>query len=149
MKNRVKTGLALTPAHLKLCDDNLERAQADSRNTFVEKAIEFYAGFLNAEQNPKFFDDMFTSAAQQKMEQVGKSLGTGQYKIAVELAKLSRLFAAYMRMPENHLASLHRECTEEVKELGSVPTFEGVHRSQETDKVFHVAFFALPNRIIL
>lgn len=131
MKNRVKTGLALTPAHIKLCDDNLERAGADSRNTFVEKAIEFYAGFLNAEQSPKFFDDMFTSAAQQKMEQVGKSLGTGQYKIAVELAKLSRLFAAYVRFPTNQLDNLHRACADEVKELGSMPTFEGIYQSQQ------------------
>lgn len=127
MEKRIKTGLALTPAHLKLCDDNLTRAEADSRNTFVEKAIEFYAGYLNAEQNPKFFDEMFTSAAQQKMEHIGKSLGTGQYKIAVELAKLSRLFASYMRVPVDRLDNLYQACQAEVKELGSVPTFGKVY----------------------
>lgn len=64
MNKRIKSGLAVTEAHIKLCDDNLSRAKADSRNEFVEKAIEFYAGYLNAEQNPNFFDEMFTSAAQ-------------------------------------------------------------------------------------
>lgn len=124
MDKRVKSGLAVTPAHLKLCDDNLRRAQADSRNEFMEKAIEFYAGYLNAEQNPKFFDEMFTSTAQRKMEQVGKSLGTGQYKISVELAKLCHLIAAQMHMTDDQLRRLHQKCSEEVKALGSVPTFE-------------------------
>ncbi|WP_277669111.1 hypothetical protein [Caproiciproducens galactitolivorans] len=130
MSKRVKSGLAITPAHLKLCDDNLRRANADSRNEFVEKAIEFYAGYLNAEQNPKFFDEMFTSAVQQKMEQVGKSLGTGQYKISVELAKLCHLIAAQMRVTDDQMQRLHQKCSEEVKALGSVPTFEQAYRYQ-------------------
>lgn len=134
MNKRVKSGLAVTPAHLKLCDDNLRRAEADSRNEFVEKAIEFYAGYLNAEQNPKFFDEMFTSAAQRKMEQVGKSLGTGQYKISVELSKLCHLIAAQMHMTDDQLRRLHQNCSEEVKSLGSVPTFEQAYQYQHEDR---------------
>ena len=133
MNQRVKSGLAVTPSHLKLCDDNLRRAEADSRNTFVEKAIEFYAGYLNAEQNPKFFGEMFTSAAQQKMEQVGKSLGTGQYKIAVELAVLCHLTASQLRMTEEQLRRLRQNCSEEVKVLGSVPTFEQAYKYQHKE----------------
>lgn len=134
MEKRVKSGLAVTPAHLKLCDDNLRRTDADSRNEFVEKAIEFYAGYLNAEQNPKFFNEMFTSAAQQKMEQVGKSLGTGQYKISVELAKLCHLVAAQMHVTDDQLQWLHQKCSEEVKALGSVPTFEQAYQYQHEDR---------------
>lgn len=130
MGKRIKTGLALTSAHLKLCDDNLTRAEADSRNTFVEKAIEFYAGYLNAKQNPKIFDEMFTSAAQKKMEQIGRSLGTGQYKIAVELAKLCNLVAAQVRLTDQELSSLHRKCANEVKAMESVPTFEQAYQFQ-------------------
>jgi len=44
MEQRIKTGLALSQKHLSLCDENRRKAQADSRNTFVEKAIEFYSG---------------------------------------------------------------------------------------------------------
>lgn len=132
MTKRVKAGLAVTPEHLRLCDENLRRAEADSRNTFVEKAIEFYAGYLNAEQNPRFFDEMFTSSAKDKMDQVGKSLGTGQYKLSVELAKLCYLMAYQIRMPEEKLRQLHKRCAEEVKELGSVPSFEQAWRLRDT-----------------
>ncbi len=122
-QKRVKCGLALTPDHLKLCDDNLRCAEADSRNEFVEKAIEFYTGYLNAEQNPRFFDEMFTSEAQKKVETLSRTMGTGQYKIAVELSKLSWLLATHMNLSASDLRGIHKHCSEEVKELDSVPTF--------------------------
>ena len=50
---RVKSGLAVTEHHLKLMDENLRRAKANSRNDFVEQAIEFYIGYLNAEDSSK------------------------------------------------------------------------------------------------
>lgn len=134
MNNRIKSGLAVTREHLKLCDDNLRRAEADSRNAFVEKAIEFYAGYLNARQNPKFFDEVLTSAAQLKMEQVGRSLGTGQYKIAVELAMLCHLTASQLRLSEEQLRRLRKNCTEEVKALDSVPAFEQAYKYQHSNE---------------
>ena len=38
-EKRVKAGIALTPKHLKLCDENLTRAGVRSRNSFVERAV--------------------------------------------------------------------------------------------------------------
>lgn len=134
MKQRVKSGLAVTQKHLSLCDNNLRKAEADSRNTFVEKAIEFYAGYLNAEQNPKFFDEIFVSKVQQKVEQIGKSLGTGQYKIAVELAVLSHIVASQVQMTEAELRRLRENCADGVKRLGSVPSFEQEYRFQHSNE---------------
>lgn len=122
-EKRVKCGLALTPDHLKLCDQNLSRAGANSRNCFVEKAIEFYSGYLNAIQNPGFFNEMFTSEAQKKIDKLTFTLGTGQYKIAVELATLSCLLADYVELSASELRDIHNRCAREVKELGSVPGF--------------------------
>lgn len=77
LEQRIKTGLAITQKHLSLCDENLRKAEVSSRNSFVEKAIEYYAGYLNAELNSRYFESAFASKAQQKVEQIGKSLGTG------------------------------------------------------------------------
>jgi len=128
MAERIKTGLAVTEKHLKLCDDNLERADIRSRNDFVEKAIEFYSGYLNAEQNPNFFEEMFTSSAEKKMDTLSKTFGTGQYKIAVELAKLCVLLAENLDIPEQDFRQLHEKCAAEVKALGSLQTFEKIYQ---------------------
>ena len=55
-EKRVKTGLAVTPGHLKLCDENLRRARVSSRNDFVEEAIEFYAAHLLSRDIPHLWD---------------------------------------------------------------------------------------------
>lgn len=134
MNQRVKAGLAVTQKHLSLCDNNLRRAGADSRNAFVEKTIEFYAGYLNAEQNPKFFDDIFATKVQQKVEQIGKAFGTGQYKIAVELSILSHLLASQMKVSDDMIRRLRNVCSDEVKKLGSLPTFEEIYYFQHENR---------------
>jgi hypothetical protein len=69
-----KIELALTPSHLQFCDDNLDCAGEDSRNV-VGKRPSSCAEYLNAERNPKFH-----LGGAVKMEQAGKSLGTGQIR---------------------------------------------------------------------
>ena len=134
MEQRIKTGLALSQKHLSLCDENRRKAQVKSRNEFVEKAIEFYPGYLNAEQNPKFFDDIFATKVQQRVETIGKTFGTGQYKIAVELSILSHLLAWQMKVSDDSLRRLRNMCSDEVKKLESFQTFEQIYNSQQERK---------------
>ena len=128
MERRTKSGLAVTPRHLALCDSNLKLSGARSRNEYVEMAIEFYSGYLNAEKNPRLFENLFTGSAEKKMDTLIKTMGTGQYKIAVELSKLSSLVARCINISENELGILHQKCAEEVKNLNSVPTFRQAYR---------------------
>lgn len=134
IEQRVKTGLALTQKHLSLCDENRPKAHVKSRNEFVEKAIEFYSGYLNAEQNPKFFDDIFATKVQQRVEQIGRTFGTGQYKIAVELSILSHILAWELDVSKESLQQLRQMCSEKVKELGSLPTFENIYNFQHENR---------------
>lgn len=46
-EKRIKPGLAITQRHIRLCDRHLRAAGVSSRNEFVEKAIECYAGWLD------------------------------------------------------------------------------------------------------
>lgn len=58
-EKRIKPGLAITQRHIRLCDRHLRAAGVSSRNEFVEKAIECYAGWLDVKQNPEFFRELF------------------------------------------------------------------------------------------
>ncbi len=139
LEQRVKTGLALTQNHLKLCDENLRKAEVSSRNAFVEKAIEYYAGHLNAEQNVRYFEGAFASKAQQKVEQIGKSLGTGQFKIAVELAIISHILAAQAKISGDEFKRLRDKCEYDIRHLEGVQKFEAAynfqHEGREGDKL--------------
>ena len=122
LEKRTKTGLALTPRHLKMCDDNLRRAGARSRNDFVEMAIEFYSAHL-LEQDISQMREARGTVPMERFETLSRSLGTGQYKVAVELATLQRMLAKVVEMPDDEVRGIRSDCAREVKHLGSVPTF--------------------------
>lgn len=132
LEKRIKAGLAVSQKHLSLCDENLRKAEVNSRNAFVEKAIEYYTGYLNAEQNSKYFEDAFASRAQQKVEQIGKSLGTGQFKIAVELALISHILAAQAKITDADFRRLRDKCEYDIRHLEGVQKFEQAYQFQHS-----------------
>ena len=75
LEKRVKSGLAVTPRHLKLCDDNLRRAGVGSRNDFVEQAIEFYCSHLLSHELAQLRSR--GEVPMERFETLSKSLGTG------------------------------------------------------------------------
>ncbi|RNC29229.1 MAG: hypothetical protein AWM53_00878 [Candidatus Dichloromethanomonas elyunquensis] len=133
VEQRVKTGLALTQKHLNFCDENLRKAEVNFRNSFVEKAIEYYAGHLNAEQNARYFEGAFASKAQQKVEQIGKSLGTGQFKIAVELALISHILASQAKISGEDFRRLRDKCEYDIRRLEGVQKFEEAYKFQHSE----------------
>ena len=58
-KQRKRARFRQCTAHIRLCDGHLRAAGVSSRNEFVEKAIECYAGWLDVKQNPEFFRELF------------------------------------------------------------------------------------------
>jgi hypothetical protein len=109
IEKRVKSGLAIAPSVLRLCDVNLKLAEISSRNDFVEKAIKFYAGYLNAENNPEFLNDLFSTQAEKAIREIGDKLARDNYKIAVELAKL-----CYLIVGDRHISTSQLQDLEEL-----------------------------------
>ena len=91
LEKRVKSGLAVTPRHLKLCDDNLRRAGVGSRNDFAEQAIEFYCSHLISRELSAMGGK--SQVPMERFETLSRALGTGQYKLSVEVATMTRILA--------------------------------------------------------
>ena len=122
-KKRIKSGLAVTEQHLQLVDDNLRKAKVKSRNDFVEKAIEYYAGCLNAEQNREYMGGVLSADLEKLFSKFGRTFSTNQYKLSVQVAVLCHLIAGQYGYNSEKLKNLMELCAEEVKALDSVPNF--------------------------
>lgn len=127
-EKRVKTGLSLVPSALEQCNKNLKLAGARSRNDFVEKAIEFYAGYLNAESNPKFYEEMYSKSGEIAVKKTGDTLIKSQYRMAVELAKLTHLLAEAIDISPAQLDNLAQKCVKECKDLAGIWSAEDIVR---------------------
>jgi len=130
-EKRIKTGIALLPSAIELCDKNRRLARAHSRNEFVEKAIEFYSGYLNADSNPEFYEEMYSSRWEQAVKKTGDTLIRGQFRLAVEVSKLAHLIAATNNIPDSMLKDLAQRCVAECKDLAGIWSTEDIVRFQK------------------
>lgn len=134
---RVKSGLAVTEHHLKRIDENLRRAKANSRNDFVEQAIDHYIGYLNAEDSSDYIGELLSAELDRRISHFTKTFSTNQYKTSVQLAIISHILANAFDFNREYINNLFRQCQQEVKQLDSVPDFariceqESSFRSEE------------------
>lgn len=126
---RVKSGLAVTEEHLRLCDENLRRCDARSRNDFVEQAIEFYASYLNTQQMSDQLGDALTRELGARLSQFTKTFSTNQYKLSVLVTALCHLMTSEHEYAQHELPALLEQCCAEVKAMGSAPDFCTIARN--------------------
>ena len=59
----------------------------------------------------------------ERFESLCRSLGTGQYKLSVEVAIMARILARIAQVPDSEIRAIQTDCAQEVKRLGRAPTF--------------------------
>lgn len=68
----------------------------------------------------------------ERFESLCRSLGTGQYKLSVEVATLARA----LEIPEREIWETEAECAREVRKLDSAPTFLQNYQRERSGKSY-------------
>ena len=129
MKNN-KITIRLSDETLKKCNEGMDITNCKVRNEFIEKAIEFYSGYVSAEVHSEFLSDVITES----MEGIAKALenrfGKLLFKIAVEMAKLEQMLASINEMDDETIERLHKRCVDEVKKINGIIKMEDAVKYQ-------------------
>ena len=132
MKNN-KITIRLSDETLKKCNEGMDITNCKVRNEFIEKAIEFYSGYVSAEVHSEFLSDVITES----MEGIAKALenrfGKLLFKIAVEMAKLEQMLASINEMDDETIERLHKRCVDEVKKINGIIKMEDAVKYQRRD----------------
>lgn len=107
---RVKSSLEVTEAHLKLMDENLRRAKANSRNGFVERAIEFYIDHLNTADSSEYIGELLSAELDRCVSHFTKIFGTNQYKTSVQLAIISHILVNAFNFSQEYVDEIFHQC---------------------------------------
>ena len=116
-KNRTKISVYLQPDSLKLCDTTMQTDNCRSRSEYIEKAIRFYSGYLNAGNNTDFLCEQIAQTVSAIISNTENRLARMQFKEAVELAKLTHMVAPLCDLDDEDLRKLHVACVDEVKRI--------------------------------
>ncbi len=128
--NKQKFALWAYPKTLEEVSNTYESDNCKSKSEFIEKAINFYLGFLKEEENINYLAPMITSTMNAIINGMEQRMNRNLFKIAVELGKLSHTLAAANDVDDETLRELHAMCVDEVRHINGVINFDHAVRFQ-------------------
>ena len=128
-----RIGVYLEEELLEWCDSLLSKADVRSPNEFIKEAIRFYCGYLTSRQAENYLLQALSSVITGTVQDSENRLARMDFKIAVELAKLSQVVAYSHDIDEDALKKLHVKCVEEVRRINGAIDFENAYRYQKRE----------------
>ena len=130
---KVRTGFYIEKEMLETADGLLAAANVRSRNEFVNEALKFYGGDLKSRKAEDYLLQSLSSVLTSTVQDSENRLARMEFKIAVELSKLSQVIAYAHDVDEESLGHLHAKCVEEVKRVNGAVDFEDAYRYQRRE----------------
>ena len=126
-----KFALYIKPSILKIAESWYEEDNCGSVSEFIEKAIQFYGGYVSTQQNPNYLPGIVISTLKAIIQSSDDRQNRMLFKIAVELSMMMNVLAT---MNENisreDLDSLRGHCVEEVKRINGCLSLNDAYRWQ-------------------
>lgn len=108
----------------------VDNGYAKSQNDFINKAIEFYIGYLRNEKNTDYIAPILSSILKSQMTDIERNLSEIIFKLAVEVAKQNHLLSLGLRIGEEDLVDLNDRCCRDVASNNGIIQFEDAYRYQ-------------------
>ena len=121
----------LTDDAWELVEERYQKDNCSTKNEYIEKAIRFYSGYLDAERADEYLPRVLAQVLEGKMDAFGKRIGRQMFKQAVDENLMANLVAFYFEMDEDMLQKLRVKCVKNVKETNGEIDFLDALRCQK------------------
>ena len=116
--------LWVMPSTVELADQYYRSDNCASRSEFIEKAIQFYAGYVSSQQNQDYLARIIPATVKGIVDESSNRMGRLLFKMAVELAVTENILAAVCEVDRQELKRLRGQCVEEIKRTNGMISFE-------------------------
>lgn len=131
-ESEIKTRIPvwIYPSTLDAIDRAAEKINCKSRSDFLERAAQFYVGYITEQDACAYLPPALAAAIRGTIQDTENRLSRLLFKIAVELDMVMNVLAAGMEIDEGKLKELRARCIQNVKKTGGAVTFEDAVRYQ-------------------
>lgn len=131
--DKTKFSIRVDTALLKLADSYIVDSTVQNRTELIEDALRFYLGFLTAQKAEDYLLQSLSSFMTGTVRDSENRIARMDFKIAVELSKLSQVIAYTHDVDEEALQKLHLKCVEEVRRINGAVDFESAYKYQKRE----------------
>jgi len=111
--------------------DHYQGDNCTTQNEFIEKAIQFYCGYLRTENAADFLPRILVTSLEGQLNLFAGRLGKLLFRLAVEVAIMSHLIAADSELDMDTLRNLRARCVGDVKRTNGQFSFADALRFQK------------------
>jgi len=129
-EDKVKLSVYVRPETKEKLENYYKSIGFKTKSDLIDDAINFYCGYLTADDCADFYPEVIKSAVKANLESLENRMGRLLFKHTVELAMMMNLFAAVYNVDQDTLYKLRAKCVSEVKRLNGKISFEDVLRYQ-------------------
>ena len=123
-ENKKKFALWVYPNTLEKVEEIYRSDDCESKSEFIEKAIQFYIGYLQSADKKGYLPSVVTSTLKSIVAESDNRQNRMIFKLAVEIAIMQNLMASLNEIDPLSMERLRGECVQEVKRLSGGFSFE-------------------------
>ena len=123
VSDKIRLHLRLTPETRQLIDEYEKKDNCATTNEFVEHAVEFYVGYLSAEDCLRFLPPTLAAAVRGTVRDSENHICRMLFKLAVELNMMMNVLASELDTRPETLERMRGRCIQEVKKTSGSITF--------------------------
>ena len=134
-KAKNRTAVWLYPETIKEMDAMLDMDNTKSRSEFIEKALQFYMGYLTNENTAEYLPKVLISAMQGIVRESQNRNSSNLFRLSVEMSMMMNILAAGLEISDVDLRKLRGRCVNEVKKTkGKISIEDAVKFQQGIDE---------------
>lgn len=131
--DKTKFSIRVDTELVALADAYIKDSTVKNRTELIEDALRFYLGFLTSEKAEDYLLQAISSVMTGTVQDSENRLARMDFKIAVELSKLSQVIAYTHDVDETAMKRLHSKCVEKVRRINGAIDFESAYKYQKRE----------------
>ena len=113
--NKQRSAMWLSPKAYQKMDRNIEVADCKNRSDFIEKAIDFYVGYLTSQNSTTYLSKNLLEAIAGTLKENENRQSANLFRLSVEMNMMMNILAAGLEISDEDMRKLRGRCIQEVK----------------------------------
>ena len=121
----------LYPEMIEKMNNLMENNNMRNHTEFVEQAVNFYIGYLSAQDSTMYLSKIILGAIQGVLKETENRQANNLFRLSVEMSMMMNILAAGLEISDEDLRKLRGRCVNEVKKTkGKISMEEAVKFQQ-------------------
>ena len=132
VKGKERTTIWFTPSVKEKIEEHYRADNCRSQSEFIERAVEFYIGYLNTQNAAAFLPEVIATVLNGALDNLGQRIGTQLNKVAIEQNMCNHLLAEDTDMDARDYQLMRGRSVREVQSTNGRISFKEVLDFQKT-----------------